>query len=224
MVGAERRSTRSRSPAPRAATSGTTTASATSTSPRSSSTSHRPPASEDHRGDQGAGRPALHDRPADGERVALAARAHARRGDARGPVRVVLHERRRRGERERDQARALVTGRNKIIARYRSYHGATNGAVTLTGDPRRWARRSPGMPGRRADVRPLHVPLPRRSPGSVPRLHRRAAPRGDPRVRGRTHGRRGDPRDGRRHERDHPPARRLPAGRSARSATGTGSC
>jgi taurine--2-oxoglutarate transaminase len=40
----------------------------------------------------------------------------------------------------------LVTGRSKIIARYRSYHGATNGAVTLTGDPRRWAV-EPGMPG-----------------------------------------------------------------------------
>jgi len=40
----------------------------------------------------------------------------------------------------------LATGRNKIIARYRSYHGATNGAVTLTGDPRRWAV-EPGMPG-----------------------------------------------------------------------------
>ena len=40
----------------------------------------------------------------------------------------------------------LFTGRHKIIARYRSYHGATNGAVTLTGDPRRWAV-EPGMPG-----------------------------------------------------------------------------
>jgi taurine--2-oxoglutarate transaminase len=38
------------------------------------------------------------------------------------------------------------TGRHKIIARYRSYHGATNAAVTLTGDPRRWAV-EPGMPG-----------------------------------------------------------------------------
>ena len=38
------------------------------------------------------------------------------------------------------------TGRHKIIARYRSYHGATAGAVTLTGDPRRWAA-EPGMPG-----------------------------------------------------------------------------
>lgn len=32
----------------------------------------------------------------------------------------------------------LVTGRHKILARYRSYHGATAGAISLTGDPRRW--------------------------------------------------------------------------------------
>jgi taurine--2-oxoglutarate transaminase len=32
----------------------------------------------------------------------------------------------------------LVTGRHKILARYRSYHGATGGAISLTGDPRRW--------------------------------------------------------------------------------------
>ncbi len=38
------------------------------------------------------------------------------------------------------------TGRHKIIARYRSYHGATAGAVSLTGDPRRWAA-EPGIPG-----------------------------------------------------------------------------
>lgn len=31
------------------------------------------------------------------------------------------------------------TGRHKLIARYRSYHGATHGAIALTGDPRRWA-------------------------------------------------------------------------------------
>src|ERR671926_96299 len=39
-----------------------------------------------------------------------------------------------------------VTGRHKIIARYRSYHGATAGAITLTGDPRRWFA-EPGLPG-----------------------------------------------------------------------------
>jgi taurine--2-oxoglutarate transaminase len=38
------------------------------------------------------------------------------------------------------------TGRQKIIARYRGYHGATAGAITLTGDPRRWAA-EPGIPG-----------------------------------------------------------------------------
>ena len=38
------------------------------------------------------------------------------------------------------------TGRQKIIARYRSYHGATAGAITLTGDPRRWYA-EPGVPG-----------------------------------------------------------------------------
>jgi taurine--2-oxoglutarate transaminase len=39
-----------------------------------------------------------------------------------------------------------VTGRTKILARYRSYHGATLGAMTLTGDPRRWAN-EPGIVG-----------------------------------------------------------------------------
>jgi taurine--2-oxoglutarate transaminase len=38
------------------------------------------------------------------------------------------------------------TGRQKIIVRYRAYHGATAGAVTLTGDYRRWAN-EPGIPG-----------------------------------------------------------------------------
>ena len=40
----------------------------------------------------------------------------------------------------------LVTGRHKILARYRSYHGGTAGALSLTGDPRRWAA-EPGIPG-----------------------------------------------------------------------------
>jgi taurine---2-oxoglutarate transaminase len=40
----------------------------------------------------------------------------------------------------------LHTGRAKILAAYRSYHGATAGAISLTGDPRRWAS-EPGIPG-----------------------------------------------------------------------------
>jgi taurine--2-oxoglutarate transaminase len=38
------------------------------------------------------------------------------------------------------------TGRHKVLARYRAYHGATFGAMTLTGDPRRWAN-EPGLVG-----------------------------------------------------------------------------
>jgi len=38
------------------------------------------------------------------------------------------------------------TGRHKVLAAYRSYHGATAGAIALTGDPRRWAS-EPAMPG-----------------------------------------------------------------------------
>ena len=43
-------------------------------------------------------------------------------------------------------ARAF-TGRPKILARYRSYHGATALAIALTGDPRRWGNEQPPMPG-----------------------------------------------------------------------------
>jgi taurine--2-oxoglutarate transaminase len=44
------------------------------------------------------------------------------------------------------KAARLFTGRHKIIARYRSYHGATHGVMSLTGDPRRWPN-EPGMAG-----------------------------------------------------------------------------
>src|SRR5204863_8330340 len=47
----------------------------------------------------------------------------------------------------------LATGRHKILARYRSYHGGTGASLTATGDPRRWAM-EPGMPGI------IHVPHP----------------------------------------------------------------
>ena len=62
-----------------------------------------------------------------------------------------------------------ATGRQKIMARYRSYHGATGQVIVATGDPRRWAAEtgvwgivrvpdiqpwgSPGRVGRRACVR-----------------------------------------------------------------------
>ena len=105
----------------------------------------------------------------------------------------------------------LYTGRHKIIARYRSYHGATHGAITLTGDPASLADRA-GDAGCRAHARPVHVPLSCGSPRSVSRLHGRAASRGDPRVRRAAHRRSGDPRDGHGDERRHPAAGRVPAG------------
>ncbi|UDY35357.1 aspartate aminotransferase family protein [Dermatobacter hominis] len=40
----------------------------------------------------------------------------------------------------------LHTGRQKVLSTYRSYHGATSTAITLTGEPRRWAS-EPGTPG-----------------------------------------------------------------------------
>ncbi|MEO7430072.1 MAG: aspartate aminotransferase family protein, partial [Acidimicrobiales bacterium] len=38
------------------------------------------------------------------------------------------------------------TGRPKVLAAYRSYHGATAGAMALTGEPRRWGS-EPSIPG-----------------------------------------------------------------------------
>jgi taurine---2-oxoglutarate transaminase len=40
----------------------------------------------------------------------------------------------------------FYTGKHKILARYRSFHGGTAAAITLTGDPRRWPV-EPGVPG-----------------------------------------------------------------------------
>jgi taurine--2-oxoglutarate transaminase len=44
------------------------------------------------------------------------------------------------------RAARQYTGKFKILSRYRSYHGATNLCMQLTGDPRRWAN-EPGSPG-----------------------------------------------------------------------------
>ena len=52
-----------------------------------------------------------------------------------------------------------ITGRHKIVATYRSFHGSAPGAGTLTGEDRRWAN-EPGMPG----VVRAFAPYPYRSP------------------------------------------------------------
>ena len=62
------------------------------------------------------------------------------------PQHLLLHPRRGRGERERPAPGRLYTGRQKVIARHRSYHGATAGAISVTGDPRRWANESGACP------------------------------------------------------------------------------
>src|SRR6187431_3539168 len=61
----------------------------------------------------------------------------------------------------------LATGRNKIIARYRSYHAATHGSLLLTGDPRRWPN-EPGMGGVGRRVVPYTYRWPGGHPGWCP--------------------------------------------------------
>lgn len=53
----------------------------------------------------------------------------------------------------------LITGRPKVLAAYRSFHGSSYGAATLTGDDRRFAA-EPGIPG----VIHFFAPYPYRSP------------------------------------------------------------
>ena len=53
----------------------------------------------------------------------------------------------------------LHTGRHKILAAYRSYHGATAGAIALTGEPRRWGSEPAG-----SGVVHFFGPYPYRSP------------------------------------------------------------
>ncbi len=66
----------------------------------------------------------------------------------------------------------LHTGRHKVLAAYRSYHGATAGAIALTGDPRRWPA-EPGAPapcatGARISTGPPSTPAPKRRSRSGP--------------------------------------------------------
>ena len=47
-----------------------------------------------------------------------------------------------------------ITGRQKIVSFYRSYHGGTAGAISATGDPRRWTE--PAVPGFVHVLNPYH--------------------------------------------------------------------
>jgi taurine--2-oxoglutarate transaminase len=57
----------------------------------------------------------------------------------------------------------MVTGRHKILTAYRSFHGASYGAITASGDNRRWAS-EPGISG----VVRFFGPYPYRSPFDAP--------------------------------------------------------
>ena len=61
------------------------------------------------------------------------------------------------------------TGRSKIIARYRSYHGATGGTLSLTGDPRHHLTRA-DMPGvvRMLDPYTYRLPTGHTDPANCP--------------------------------------------------------
>ena len=61
------------------------------------------------------------------------------------------------------------TGRHKIVARYRSYHGATGGALSLTGDPRHHLTRA-DMPGivRMLDPYSYRPPTGHKDPADCP--------------------------------------------------------
>ena len=102
---------------------------------------HRPRRSARGQGDPGTGGDARRTRTRwHGDGAARAAWRQARDDHARRYRRLLLHQRRRRGQRERaSRSRALLTGRQKILARYRSYHGATAAAMAATGEPRRWS-------------------------------------------------------------------------------------
>ena len=121
------------------------------------------------------------------------------------------------------KAARLFTGRHKIMVRYRSYHGATHGVMSLTGDPRRWPN-EPGMAGivRVMDPWPYDYSFGKNDEEIVaqqPPLPRRGHP-----VRRPGQDRRDVHRDGHRHERHPAAAEGLPRRVSRRSSRSTASC
>ena len=101
------------------------------------------------------------------------------------------------------------TGRHKILARYRSYHGGTHGAMALTGDPQALELRARHA-GRRARPRPVsrHGARLGHRGGSAGHA------RGNHPARGAADHRGVLSRDGERHQWRPDPARRLSAGRA----------
>ena len=173
---------------------------------------HRPPAPEDHRRDQGAGGQASARSgrrwPRSRARASVACSRRSRR--ATSACRS-SRTRARRRTRTRSELARLATGRHKIVARYRSYHGATHGSILLTGDPRRWPN-EPGMGGVVRMLDPYTYRCPAGHPDPCPVCT--GAPHLEEilEYEGRAHRRRGDPGDGDGDERCHPAAAGLSAG------------
>ena len=151
------------------------------------------------------------------------ARRADRRARPRRPQPRLLHQRRLRGGRVRDQARRASTtssrgnpNKTKIIAREVAYHGTTLGALSAT-----------GITALRAAVRAAHARrLPRPEHEPLPAAARATTPRTSPRrsrerieFEGPEHGRRGDPRAGPERRRLLHAARGLLRSACARSAT-----
>jgi hypothetical protein len=89
--------------------------------------------------DPGAGRSPRDDPAVDGERRARRAR-RAHREVAPGDLDKVFFTNGGADANEYAVRMArTVTGRRKVLSMYRSYHGGTATAISLTGDPRRWA-------------------------------------------------------------------------------------
>ena len=138
---AQAASTRWSSPGPKARTSGTATATRYSTSPPSWSS---PTSATSTRGSS---------RPIQEQAADLCTVAPAYGNGARSEAARLIAERTPRttstgcssptAERTPTSTpsgwRALHTGKHKVLSTYRSYHGGTQLAVNVTGDPRRWA-------------------------------------------------------------------------------------
>ena len=104
---------------------------------------------------------------------------------------------RRRSSRRSSSPRATTSStgnaaQDKFIAREIAYHGTTLGALSATGHPGAADAVRAARPGRLPGAQHEQLPLAR---GPRPALGRRPD-RGEDRVRGAGHGRRGDPRAG----------------------------
>ena len=158
---------------------------------------------------------------ANDERSELA--AAGRRGDAGRPLPDFFTNGGAEANENAVKLARWYTGRQKIVVRYRSYHGATAGAISLTGDPRRWFA-EPGLPGIVRMLDPYTYRCPAGHPDPCPVCT--GAPHLEEilDVRGAADGGGRDARDRDGHERRDRAAAGLPPRRSARSATATASC